>query len=136
MATCCPGCAAPHAAGSGPTQPRDPRSAAGGAAVAGRLAYLDSSAYVKLPLRESGHEALLGELVEWDGYVSSALLGVEAIRACGRYGAEYAADARSFLVDMSLLPLDDAVLAEAASVDPAMLRSLDALHLATALSVR
>lgn len=91
---------------------------------------------MKLPLREPEHEALLAELVEWDGYVSSALLGVEAIRACGRYGEEYAADARSFIVDMALLPLDDAVLAEAASIDPNMLRSLDALHLATALSVR
>lgn len=76
------------------------------------------------------------ELTAWDGYVSSALLGVEAVRACGRYGERYAEDARSFLMDVALLPLDDTVLAEAASVDPAELRSLDALHLATALSVR
>jgi predicted nucleic acid-binding protein len=37
---------------------------------------------------------------------------------------------------LALLPLDDSVLDEAASLDPAGLRSLDALHLATALSVR
>ena len=91
---------------------------------------------MKLPLREPEQEALLGELDEWDGYVSSALLGVEAIRACGRYGERYAEEARSFLADVALLPLDDAVLAEAASIDPAELRSLDALHLATALSIR
>lgn len=91
---------------------------------------------MRLPLREPEHEALLEELIEWDGYVSSALLGVEAIRACGRYGEEYAADARSFLADMALLPLDDAVLVEAASIEPSKLRSLDAMHLATALSVR
>lgn len=91
---------------------------------------------MKLPLREAEQEALLSELVKWDGYVSSALLGVEAIRACGRYGEGYAADARSFLMDVSLLPLDDAVLTEAASIEPAMLRSLDAVHLATALSIR
>jgi predicted nucleic acid-binding protein len=91
---------------------------------------------VKLPLQEAEQQALLSELVEWDGYLSSALLGVEAIRACGRYGEGYAADARSFLMDLSLLPLDDAVLATAASINPAGLRSLDALHLATALSVR
>ncbi len=35
-----------------------------------------------------------------------------------------------------MLPLDEAVLTEASSIDPAMLRSLDAVHLATALSVR
>jgi predicted nucleic acid-binding protein len=91
---------------------------------------------VKLPLRETEQDALLAELVNWDGYVSSALLGVEAVRACERYGAVYAADARSFLMDMLLLPLDDAVLNEAASIEPAMLRSLDAVHLATALSIR
>jgi uncharacterized protein len=91
---------------------------------------------VKLPLREAGHEPLLEELAKWDGYVSSALLAVEAIRACKRYGSDYAADARVFLEGVALLPLDDAVLDEAASLDPAKLRSLDALHLATALSVR
>jgi uncharacterized protein len=78
----------------------------------------------------------LAELVEWDGYVSSALLGVEAIRACGRYGEAYAAEARVFLGDVALLPLDDAVLDEAASVGPSMLRSLDAVHLVTALAIR
>lgn len=90
---------------------------------------------MKLPLQEPELEVLLEELTRWDGYVSSALLGVESIRACERYGEVYAADARSFLVDIVLLPLDDAVLAEAASIDPTMLRSLDALHLATALSI-
>ena len=34
------------------------------------------------------------------------------------------------------LPLDDAVLDKAAAIHPAKLRSLDALHLATALSIR
>lgn len=91
---------------------------------------------MELPLREAEHENLLVELARWQGYVSSALLGVEAIRACERYGQQYAADARSFLADVSLMPLDDAVLAEAVSLDPATLRSLDALHLATALSIR
>jgi predicted nucleic acid-binding protein len=97
---------------------------------------LDTSAYVKLPLREVECQALLRELSKWDGYVSSALLGVESIRACGRYGERYAVDARAFLADVALMPLDAEVLAEAASIDPAELRSLDALHLATALSIQ
>ena len=91
---------------------------------------------MKLPLREAELDTLLAALAEWDGYVSSALLGVEAIRACGRYGEDYAADARSFLRDVALLPIDDAVVTEAASLGPPVLRSLDALHLATALSIR
>lgn len=78
---------------------------------------------------------LRAELAEWDGYVSSALLGVESIRACARYGETYAHDAREWLDGMALLPLSDAILDEAASLDPAGLRSLDAIHLATALSI-
>lgn len=102
----------------------------------GRLAYLDTSAYVKLPLEEAGHEALLSELSRWDGYVSSMLLGVEAIRACARYGSQYATDARAWLEGMTLVPLDDLVLDVAAQLEPSPLRTLDALHLATALTVK
>jgi hypothetical protein len=48
--------------------------------VTALLAYLDTSAYVKLPLEETGHRDLLSQLSRWDAYVSSMLLGVEAIR--------------------------------------------------------
>jgi predicted nucleic acid-binding protein len=91
---------------------------------------------VKLPLREAELDALLAALAEWDGYVSSALLGLEAIRACSRYGSHYATEARSLLSDVALLPVEDSILERAASLEPAGLRSLDALHLATALSIR
>jgi predicted nucleic acid-binding protein len=87
-------------------------------------------------LREPEHDALLAELAEWDGYVSNALLAVESVRACARYGAEYAVHARSWLTGLLLLPLDDTLLDVATTLEPARLRSLDALHLATALSVR
>jgi predicted nucleic acid-binding protein len=91
---------------------------------------------VKLPLQEAELDALLAELAGWEGYVSSALLGVEAIRACGRYEDRYAVEARASLGGVALLPLDDAVLDEAAAIGPGELRSLDALHLATALSIK
>ncbi len=98
--------------------------------------YLDSSAYVKAVLRESGEAALLTELADWNGYVSSTLLAVESIRACGRRSAEDALEARRWLEGVSLLPLDDLILDIASELWPTALRSLDALHLATALSVR
>lgn len=91
---------------------------------------------MKLPLREPEEHSLRVEMAEWDGYVSSALLAVEAVRACARHRSEYAQDARDWLVGVTLVPLDDALLDVAASLRPAGLRSLDALHLATALSVR
>jgi uncharacterized protein len=40
------------------------------------------------------------------------------------------------LEGVSLLPLDDPILDKATELKPAGLRSLDALHLATALSIR
>lgn len=91
---------------------------------------------MKLVLREREEGALRATLAEWDGYVSSTLLAVEAIRACSRHRSEYARDAREWLFDVALLPLDDALLDAATSLQPPGLRSLDALHLATALSVR
>ncbi len=88
-------------------------------------------------LEQSGHAELRRELAEWqEGYVSSALLAVEAVRACARYGAAYAREARVWLEGVALLSMDDPVLDQAASLGPAVLRSLDAIHLATALSVR
>jgi uncharacterized protein len=104
--------------------------------VTARLAYLDTSAYVKLPLEEAGHEALRSELSGWDGYVSSMLLGVEAVRACSRYGGDRANDARAWLEGVALLPLDDTVLDVATTLLPSSVKTLDALHLATAMTVR
>lgn len=87
-------------------------------------------------LEQEGHAELRRGLADWEGYVSSTLLAVEAIRACARYGAEYAHEARAWLYGIALLAIDDPVLSAAAALDPPTLRSLDALHLATALSVR
>jgi len=90
---------------------------------------------VKLPLCEVEKDALLRELGEWEGLVSSSLLGVESLRACARYGANYERAAREWMGGLSLLPIDDGVLDVAAELEPAGLRSLDALHLATAISL-
>lgn len=90
---------------------------------------------MKLPLREAEKDALLLELVEWEGFASSSLLGVESLRACARYGPTYEYAAREWMEGLALLPIDDGVLDIAAELEPAGLRSLDALHLATAISL-
>jgi uncharacterized protein len=87
-------------------------------------------------LREPEERPLRVEMSEWDGYVSSALLALEAVRACSRHKDEYAREAQEWLPDLALLPLEDALLDGATSLDPPALRSLDAIHLATALSIR
>ena len=50
-------------------------------------------------------------------------------------GEQVADSAEASLSDVALVPMDDAVLAIARRLDPSELRSLDAIHLATALSV-
>jgi predicted nucleic acid-binding protein len=57
------------------------------------------------------------------------------VRACARYGSDYADRAREGLSMVSLLPVDDAVLGLAGDLRPSGLRSLDAIHLATAISL-
>jgi predicted nucleic acid-binding protein len=63
------------------------------------------------------------------------LLSVEAVRACARYGPPFAQAARAALDAVALVPLDAPVLETAAGLEPHELRTLDALHLATALSL-
>lgn len=91
---------------------------------------------MKLPLGEPESDRLVEELSRWDGFVSSALLAVEGIRACARYGESYEREARAFLESVAMLPLDGHVLDEALALRPVQLGTLDALHLATALTVR
>lgn len=100
------------------------------------IAYVDSSAYVKLVLGERESSELREALSHWRVRVSSRLLMVESLRACARYGPSASARADAGLSDLSLLPIDDALLRAAARLDPPGLRTLDAIHLATALSIR
>jgi predicted nucleic acid-binding protein len=50
-------------------------------------------------------------------------------------GEAVADSAEASLSDIALIPMDDQVLAVARRLDPSELRSLDAIHLATALSI-
>jgi uncharacterized protein len=107
----------------------------GPAGTVGALAYIDTSAYVKLVLREPEHTALQRALERWPARISSVLLRVEAERACARYGEQpWVQRAHAGLRAVSLLPLDERVVVAAAGLRPAGLRTLDAIHLATALS--
>jgi len=69
--------------------------------------------------------------------VSSALARVEVQRALSRAGASRAVQARgeAVLASLVLVQIDDLVLSRAAGFTDAALRSLDAIHLASALSL-
>jgi predicted nucleic acid-binding protein len=102
-----------------------------------RLLYLDSSALVKLIVAEPETEALIGFLSAWPHRVSSALARVEVLRAVRRAKAAptLARRAARVLARVALVRIDDPVLQQASRIAPPELRSLDAIHLATARSL-
>jgi len=102
------------------------------------LLYLDSSALVKLVAREAETSALLSLLEARPEVASSALAQVEVLRAVRRAGGRKRDldRAREVLSRVVLIAVDDSILEAAATLDPAALRSLDAIHLATALELR
>lgn len=94
--------------------------------------YLDSSAIVKLAVREAESAALRRYLRRRQPLVSSALSRVEVLRALRAGGPRAVAAGRDVLARLELLRINDRVLDLAAQLDPTALRSLDAIHLATA----
>jgi predicted nucleic acid-binding protein len=98
-----------------------------------RATYLDSSAIVKLVVREPESAALLLYLRRRTPIVSSALSRTEVSRAVLALGAAAVQRCHEVLERIELVRVHDRVLAAAGAILPADVRSLDALHLATAM---
>lgn len=98
----------------------------------GTVAYLDSSALVKLVVAEPESAALRRHLRSRPIRVSCAFARVEVVRAVRSHGRDATARARRVLARTRLLRVDDALLDAAAFLDGGVLRSLDAIHLAAA----
>ena len=99
-------------------------------------AYLDSSALVKLVALEPESEDLRRHLLDRSPWIASALVVVELGRALGRRPDADASIAQDVLDRLVLVDVDRRILERAAGLTPAELRSLDAIHLATAIEVR
>lgn len=96
--------------------------------------YLDSSAIVKLVASEP-ESASITARIEEATTVSSEIARVEVLRAIRRSGGkrEMLERGREVIRRVGLLRVDGRVLDLAAEVEPADLRTLDAIHLASAL---
>jgi hypothetical protein len=100
--------------------------------------YADTSALAKLFISEPETSELRRWLVTMDepSLVSSALLGVELLRLLELALPAAVAPAERFLgTDMDFVEITPTVLADAARLPPPRLRTLDAIHLATALDL-
>lgn len=97
-----------------------------------RATYVDSSALVKLAVREAESVALRRYLVRHRPLVSSALARTEVARALLPLGPDAVRRGREVLARVELLRVNDRVLDVAGQLTPPELRSLDAIHLASA----
>lgn len=97
-----------------------------------RVDYLDSSAIVKLVVQEPESKALRQYLRRRHVVASSALARAEVNRAVLPLGEGAIKKAHEVLGHIDLIRINNRVLAEAGSLQPATLRTLDAIHLATA----
>lgn len=98
--------------------------------------YVDTSAAVKLVVRERGSSALSRWMVEREGrVVSSDLLRTELLRAVRRGVPGRMERARAVLDSFTLLTMPTSTFERAGELDRDRLRSLDALHLAAALEL-
>ena len=97
----------------------------------------DSSALTKLVVRESESAPLRTWLAgrEEVAWAASSLTRVEVVRAVSRAQAAAVPSARSLLAVVDIVRLGPDILETAADLGPPSLRSRDALHLATALSL-
>ena len=95
-------------------------------------AYLDSSAIVKLAVREPETDALRRHLRRRHTLITSALARTEVLRALLPAGESAIAAGQRVLSRLDLIRVNDRVLGGAGVLLPVELRSLDAIHLATA----
>ena len=104
--------------------------------VAARRPYVDSSALVKLVLREPESDALRDYLMAMPDPATSRIAVVEVHRAMGRYVGEPELAAIAAVWDRTVfIELDASVAESAGGIGPLALRSLDAIHLASALAL-
>jgi predicted nucleic acid-binding protein len=105
--------------------------------VNAKLLYLDSSAIIKVVVAEPESKELMDFLTDWPNRISSELARTEVLRALRSSGVRVPEFRRGqkTLDRIGLISIDSGVLSGAALFKPVTMRSLDAIHLATALSL-
>lgn len=98
-----------------------------------RTVYLDTSVLGRVLLDEPDTPTITRELGRFERHISSGLLSVELHRLGLRENVlAYVAELLSGIV---LIPLDEEILTAAETTTPPTVATLDAIHLATAVSL-
>jgi predicted nucleic acid-binding protein len=104
--------------------------------------YLDSSAIAKLAFEEDGSD-VLAEYIDSCDVVSSDVALTEVTRTARRIASEIPANALGDLLEKIMIAMEEMVLimvetrtlVRAGALEGSFLRSLDAIHIATALGL-
>ena len=99
------------------------------------VAYVDASALVKLVVAEAETPAMYRWFVEATRTLTSRVGMVETARATARRGAIDADHRDVVLRGVEVVEIDASIAAAAATIGPATLRTLDAIHLASAIAL-
>lgn len=105
------------------------------------VAYVDTSALVKLVVYEAESDALEHALSTWRGLATSTITTIELPRAArraradGREGVAGDETIDVLLAALALIPISARVRRTAAGLNPVELRTLDAIHLASAVTL-
>ncbi len=97
------------------------------------IVYVDSSALLKRVFREPGSKELRQHLLRWQGRVASELAVVEVTGRTRIIDPDGMARAEAVLRSTTLIAVDDGVFDRARHLHHPGLRTLDAIHVATAL---
>jgi len=107
------------------------------------IAYLDTSVALRILLGESKPTDLWGK---WDKAYSSSLWRVEALRTVDRLRliqnitdnevADLVRDVQTIHATLEIYPLNERILQRASETFPTIVGALDAIHLASAISIR
>jgi predicted nucleic acid-binding protein len=106
------------------------------------ILYVDTSALLKLLVREAESAAIERELVQWPSLATSIVTEVELFRAVAR-AREDRPDAvidgslvlQSVIASAAIVPLSNDLVLAARNVSPVHVGALDAIHIASALSL-
>jgi uncharacterized protein len=111
-------------------------------APAPAVLYVDTSAMLKLLVREAESAAIERELLRWSELATSVITEIELPRAVAR-AREERTDAvidgsvvlQGVLASAAIIPLSANIVAAARSVKPVQVGALDAIHIASAISL-
>jgi predicted nucleic acid-binding protein len=106
------------------------------------ILYVDTSALPKLLVREAESTAIEAELVQWPNLATSVVTEVELPRAVARAREERPEAVidgslilQGVIASAAIIELSDDIVSVARSVEPIHVGALDAIHIASALSL-